>query len=192
LSSSESPDGALASAINTLSQQVAALRQAVSQLPPVLFELGREARKLLRNPATYIVGVVSSFVFSVFIRPVFEAILLTGQATVGAVQFLFQSLAGFLALGGQIIVESGRPFGASILGELQAFNESVANIVAGAGLGALPIATALLTAEALLFGYGSIYLLTQAVRVIDIPFVNLGPIVDTITAPARAIAEVLR
>lgn len=192
MSSNDSDTDAVVQAINTLSRQVQGVRQTVSGLPQVLFDLGAEARALLRRPATYIVGVVSSFVVSVFIEPVFEAILLTGQATVGAVQFVFNSLAGLLFLGAEIIVESGRPAGAGILNELQEFNAGVAELVARAGLGALPIATALLTAEALIFGYGTLYLLSQLVRVIDIPFVNLGPIVETITAPARFIAGRLR
>lgn len=192
MSSNQDDDTALVKAINTLSRQVQGVQKAVSGLPRILFNLGQEARALLKNPATYIVGVVSSFVFSVFVRPIFEAILLTGQATVGAVTFVFDSLAGFLALGAELIVGAGRPIGASVLSGITEFNQSVAGLVAGAGLGALPIATALLTAEALIFGYGTLYVVSQAVRVVDIPFINLGPILDTLTAPARFIAEVLR
>lgn len=166
-------------------------------VPDSLFRLAARIRERGSFFAVVITIVVTWF-WVTFVRPLVDAILAAGALIIGAVQLIFLGSDGQVGTDGQLgladillfVVESvlaaTAPAFDAVIGVLGEFNATIATVAADAGLAGPPIAAALWTLEV---GVG-LWLLWAVVRVVDIPGINLAPLLRVLSAPIRALRGV--
>lgn len=171
-----------------------------NRIPDWIYNVGGRGVKLLKNPVTFILTVVIGYVVNTFIRPTFQAVVSAGAviARIPLLVFLGGDLrwgpTGSIGLADapwwaavQLSAVAGVPV-AAVFRTVQRFNESIAAMVATAGLAGFPIAAGLAVVEVGVV----IYLLWATIQVIDIPVVELSGIVRVILAPIRLVVSFVR
>jgi hypothetical protein len=139
----------------------------------------------------FIWRTINYWVVDRIIRPIIEAVL--GLGALLADGILFVAFGEGRAIGGprglvdasvwvvSTVVDELTPIGAALVGVVDSFNQSLAVIASDAGLAAPPVVALLWVAEGAVVGY----ILWTAVRVINVPAVDLDAIILRATYPFR-------
>lgn len=133
-----------------------------------------------------------------FISPIVGAFLFVGETIIDVV--LITAFGQDQAIGGSaygladiwlgivpLLERSGESFG-SILGVIEEFNATLAELAATGGLAAPTIVTALYLLEV----GAVVWVLWSLIRVIDVPFISLNGLVQVLTAPLQFVIRRLR
>lgn len=165
-----------------------------------LTAIGGWARRLLRNPVRTVQAIVAVWFIDSFVTPIVGAIIGTGQLFINAILLLFFGgdyrfgstgqfgLADFGLYLWRVVTTSLTASLFSLVTAVRGFNQSLAQIGAEAGIAAPIIVTALYIVE-LAIGLWAIWFV---IRAVDIPVINLGPILSGLAAPFRFILGVFQ
>lgn len=162
------------------------LRAAVSE--------GGALREAATHPKRFVLGIVVGWLVDKFVTPFVDAILSAGETVVEAILLVFgvgptrTGLADVPMLIVGPLIDAAEPAAATILSRVDTFNHGIEAAAASAGLAGPPIVTLLWVAEVtLVFG-----ILWAIVRIVDVPIINLGPLLKTLAAPVRFVFGVIR
>jgi len=150
------------------------------------------------NFTTAVERIIIAWVLDSIVDPIVGAFVYVGEAIIGTVLILAfgqdQTVGGenygladiWLGAAG-LIAESGGAF-ESVLGVIEEFNQTLADLAATGG----PAAPTIVSALYLLEVGGVAWVLWSIIRVIDIPLISLNGAVQVLTAPVQGILRRLR
>lgn len=138
---------------------------------------------------------INIWVLDNIFRPIIQAVLGIGGTIIEAVLVIAfgtdqaiggrPGLADFALVIATTIVGAVAPAGAALIGVIDSFNQSIADIAASAGLLAPPIVAGLWVAE----GAVVAYVAWTLIRTINLPFVDLDAIIERAFFPVRWLAR---
>jgi hypothetical protein len=143
----------------------------------------------------FVLKSINFWVVDNVIRPIVQAVLGIGGTIIESVLVIAfgtdqaiggrPGLADFALVIATTVVGAVAPAAAALLGVIDSFNQSIADIAASAGLLAPPIVAGLWVAE----GAVVAYVAWTVIRVVNLPFVDLDAIIERAFFPVRWLAR---